>query len=329
MEQSQEMLGKARFEPLDFSKLPASYHGDEKKQETVGNTTVYSHREISKLINNGTGQMFFSEKTMTSIEQGGGHSEEKGKECVSDNDCQKEQFCFRSPLASWCQQCKAKDMICQNDGECCLGYLCVWGKCTEGVSRGESGTRCDPRQEECAPGLCCTPSNSLPFPVCAPHPKEGEACRNRRGTLLGLIGWGSLATFAKPGQYCPCAQGLKCRTKRYATISTCEKPEDSLAGNNLGLQLSFFQPVLMRRDKEDYYDDAGQDGQLAIVNLPRGSYSMEGIGQAKGLSEVYDEKRQSPWEEEMEEMDDPNPSDFQELKQLADQMGQYFGPGFY
>lgn len=43
------MLGKARFEPLDFSKLPASYHGEEKKQETVGNATVYSHREISKV----------------------------------------------------------------------------------------------------------------------------------------------------------------------------------------------------------------------------------------------------------------------------------------
>lgn len=80
----------------------------------------------------------------------------------------------------------------------------------------------------------------------------------------------------------------------------------------------------MRRDKEDYYDDVRQDGQL--VNLPRGSYSMEGIDQVKGLSEDYDEKRQSPWKEEIE---DPNPSDFQELQQLADQMGQYFGPGFY
>lgn len=95
---------------------------------------------------------------------------------------------------------------------------------------------------------------------------------------------------------------------------------------SLGQQLPFFQPVLMRRDKDGaYYDDSGQEGQLAIVNLPRGLYSMEDIGQTKMLSDDYDEKKQLPWKD----VEDPNPSDFQELKQLANQMGQYFGPGFY
>uniref|UniRef100_A0A8D2Q6I9 Prokineticin domain-containing protein n=1 Tax=Varanus komodoensis TaxID=61221 RepID=A0A8D2Q6I9_VARKO len=104
--------------------------------------------------------------------------------------------------------------VCRRDAECCLGYLCVWGKCAEGVSRGESGTRCNPRQEECAPGLCCITSNSVPFPVCTPYPKEGEACQAPSSTLFGLMGWDSLAVFAKPRQYCPCAQGLKCGNKR-------------------------------------------------------------------------------------------------------------------
>lgn len=43
------MLGKARFEPVDFSQLPANYHNEEKKEQIDGNTTVYSHREISKV----------------------------------------------------------------------------------------------------------------------------------------------------------------------------------------------------------------------------------------------------------------------------------------
>ncbi|XP_053119113.1 dickkopf-like protein 1 isoform X2 [Hemicordylus capensis] len=329
MEQSREALGKSSFEPsVDISKLPSNYHNEEKQQRKVGNATVYSHHEISKVTNNRTGEMLFSEKTVTSIEQGAVHSEERGKECVSDNDCQKDQFCFKSLLASWCQQCKAKDMICRKDGECCLGYLCVWGKCAEGVSRGESGTRCNPRREECAQGLCCTLSNSTPFPVCTPYPKEGEACQFPSGTLLGRMGWGRLAAFAKPSQYCPCAQGLKCGTKRYSTVSTCEKPEDNVDISNLGLQLPFFQSILIRRDKEDAdYDNSRQDGgELAIVNMPRGLYTMEDIGQAKQLSEDYDEKGQLPWEEDM---DNPNQPDFQELKQLANQMGQYIGPGFY
>ncbi|KAH0626541.1 hypothetical protein JD844_001586 [Phrynosoma platyrhinos] len=249
------------------------------------------------------------------------------QECVNDNDCQKNQFCFWSLLASRCQQCKAKDTMCQNNGECCLGYLCVWGKCTEGVSRGERGTRCDPHREECAQGLCCTSSNYHPFPICTPQPKEGEICQIPSGTFFALMGWGSLEAFAKPKEYCPCAQGLKCRTKRDSMISTCEKPEKRLDISNSDQQISFFQPILMRRNKEDdYYDDFRQDGQMDILNLPRRASSMEDINQSKGLSEDYDEKRQSPWKEDITNLNQP---EFQELKELADEMGQYWGPGFY
>uniref|UniRef100_A0ACB8EWA8 Uncharacterized protein n=2 Tax=Sphaerodactylus townsendi TaxID=933632 RepID=A0ACB8EWA8_9SAUR len=213
-------------------------------------------------------------------------------------------------------------MTCQKDEECCLGYLCVWGKCAEGVSRGESGTRCDPNQEECSPGLCCTASNALSFPLCVPYPKEGEECQTPSANFFGMMGWGSQSAFAKSGKYCPCAKGLQCRRKRY-TISTCEKLENSVDVNNLGGQLLDFEPILMNRDKEEaYYDDSRQDGPLAIVSLPKGPYYMEDAG----LSEDYEEKRLSPWEGSR---DDPNQSDFLELEHLADQMGQYFGPGFY
>uniref|UniRef100_A0A8D2LL96 Uncharacterized protein n=1 Tax=Varanus komodoensis TaxID=61221 RepID=A0A8D2LL96_VARKO len=43
-------LGTDRFEPsVDISKLPSNYHNEEKQQRKVGNATVYSHREISKV----------------------------------------------------------------------------------------------------------------------------------------------------------------------------------------------------------------------------------------------------------------------------------------
>nr|XP_056719293.1 dickkopf-like protein 1 [Euleptes europaea] len=323
MEQNQEAMANERFDStVDISKLPPNYHNEEQKQRKMGNATVYSHREISKVTDNRTGEMIFSEKTVTSIEQGDTLLEKKKEVCVNDNDCQKGQFCSRSLLASQCQECKAKLMTCQKDEECCLGYLCVWGKCAEGVSRGDSGTRCDPNREACSPGLCCTATSSLSFPVCAPYPKEGEACQAPSTTFFGLMGWGSQAAFAKSGKYCPCAQGLQCRSKRHA-ISTCEKLEDSADVSSLGKQLPVFQPLLTNRDKEEaFYDDSRQDGPLAIVSLPRGPYYMEDAG----LSEDYEEKRLLPWEGDR---DDPNRSDFQELEHLADQMGQYFGPGFY
>ncbi|XP_054851494.1 dickkopf-like protein 1 [Eublepharis macularius] len=318
MERNRGALGKEQFDgTVDISKLPSNYHNEEEKQRKMGNATVYSHHVINKVTNNHTGEMIFSEKVVTSIEEEDTHPEKK-EVCVSDSNCQKDQFCFRSLLASQCQQCKAKDMTCQNDGECCLGSLCVWGKCAEGVSQGESGTRCDPNQDKCAQGLCCTTSKAFSFPVCAPYPKEGEACQTPSTTFFRLMVWDNQAAFAK----CPCAQGLECRSKRY-TISTCEKPEDGVDINSLGELLPIFQPILTNLDKEEaYYDDSRQDGQLAIVSLPKGPYSKEDAG----LSEDYDEKRLFPWEEER---NDPNQSDFQELEQLANQMGQYFGPGFY
>ncbi|KAF7238733.1 Dickkopf-like protein 1 [Varanus komodoensis] len=69
-EQSREALGTDRFEPsVDISKLPSNYHNEEKQQRKVGNATVYSHREISKVTDNRTGDMVFLDKMVTSIEQ--------------------------------------------------------------------------------------------------------------------------------------------------------------------------------------------------------------------------------------------------------------------
>ncbi|XP_038237393.1 dickkopf-like protein 1 [Dermochelys coriacea] len=62
---------EGRFEaPIDFRKLPHNYHTEEKEQRRVGNATVYIHREINKVTDNKTGVMLFSDRTVTSIEQG-------------------------------------------------------------------------------------------------------------------------------------------------------------------------------------------------------------------------------------------------------------------
>ncbi|XP_034647615.1 LOW QUALITY PROTEIN: dickkopf-like protein 1 [Trachemys scripta elegans] len=70
---SRAVLGKEerRFEaPIDFRKLPPNYHTEEKEQRRVGNATLYSHREINKVTDNETGAMLFSDRTVTSVEQG-------------------------------------------------------------------------------------------------------------------------------------------------------------------------------------------------------------------------------------------------------------------
>ncbi|KAL8176830.1 UNVERIFIED_CONTAM: hypothetical protein K2H54_039181 [Gekko kuhli] len=71
MELNQEALASEQFDStVDISKLPPNYHNKEEKQRKMGNATLYSHHEINKVTDNRTGEMIFSEKTVTSIEQG-------------------------------------------------------------------------------------------------------------------------------------------------------------------------------------------------------------------------------------------------------------------
>ncbi|XP_025052251.1 dickkopf-like protein 1 isoform X1 [Alligator sinensis] len=324
MQRSREEMGQMEegFEThVDFSKLPPNYHDEEKEERRVGNATVYSHREINKVTDNQTGETVFSEKTVTSIEQGDRHLLENWKGCMGDDDCRKDQFCSSSFVVSQCQECKAKDTVCQRDGECCLGYLCVWGKCTAGVSRGEGGTRCDPLQDECAPGLCCISYAFFPFPICAPYLTEGEVCQSLDGTLLSLMAWEGLG---RSGQYCPCAQELMCRSNGFGMTSTCQRPEGNEDFGRLGQQLSFFQPSMVRRDEEVAYYDTNalpwqlQDAQMVVdtghIKKPREELTDDYEGENLLLDK---------------DTNNPDQLNFQELKQLANQMGQYFGPGFY
>ncbi|KAJ7313921.1 hypothetical protein JRQ81_005728 [Phrynocephalus forsythii] len=78
--ESHGTLGTDRFgTSVDVSKLPANYHNVDKQHRKVGNATVYRHHEINKVTDNQTGDMMFSEKTLTTIEQVDGHPAEKEK----------------------------------------------------------------------------------------------------------------------------------------------------------------------------------------------------------------------------------------------------------
>ncbi|MEE6482846.1 hypothetical protein FKM82_013365 [Ascaphus truei] len=318
----------------DIGQLPPNYHNEEQEEHQVGNATIISHRKIDKMTNNKTGETLISEKTITSLRQEENMNDEQWK-CHDSSDCQEDQYCYSSFFNAECRECNIKEMECHRDNECCFGNLCVWGRCTEAVSVGNSGKRCDPSKDQCSPGLCCTKTDSLAFPVCAPFPAEGEPCRRQTSNLLRLL-WGSV-TGVGPG-YCPCAEGLVCTNKGFNLISTCEKPDDVLDFTTYRGE-SLFQPIARRGEEPTYYDTdlmpwPMQDDHLAVVDLPRAA--EESDREAKDALKILSEDLADDLEDESLHMAehavepaDPSQIDFQELKQLASQMGQYFGPGFY
>ncbi|XP_039190832.1 dickkopf-like protein 1 [Crotalus tigris] len=86
-EQSREVLGKDQFDtPVDISKLPPNYHHEENKQQRVGNSTFFRHYEISKMTDNHTGDMMFSEKSLTSVEQKEIYPKEEDNKSMSNEE---------------------------------------------------------------------------------------------------------------------------------------------------------------------------------------------------------------------------------------------------
>ncbi|XP_073458458.1 uncharacterized protein [Aquarana catesbeiana] len=220
---------------------------------------------------------------------------------------------------------------CRQDEECCPGQVCSGGRCTKGLVSGTGRTRCDPSEEQCPSGFCCSKTQTYSFPVCIPFPSEGEQCHSQTRSLLTVIIYGE--DYGTTLNYCPCTEGLVC-SSRGNLISTCEKPEDIMDFTNYRDD-SLFQPVVRREAELTYYDSdlvpwPGQNDQLAFVGFPRAAGEVEAkteqlnVGMNDNLEEgnlqLYDHG---------DKPDDPSPVDFQELKRLASEMGQYFGASFY
>ncbi|XP_078511208.1 dickkopf-like protein 1 isoform X1 [Lissotriton helveticus] len=320
---------------MDYNLLPPNYHTEEEDEHQVGNGTIYSRRKIDKVTDNKTGDMIFSHKTVASIKQNYHSDAELGKQCRNANDCEMDQYCHVTVFTSECKVCRAENMVCQRDAECCLGNLCVWGRCA-GTTRGESGTSCDPLRDECAEGLCCTHQKSFPSPVCALPPTEGEECKSPYGSFLRMITWGTQGSSTKG--YCPCAKGLVCTNKGFNPSSTCEKKERKSGFVDIR-KAPFLHPII-RRDEEltDYDTDPLpwqlQDGQLAVVDVPQAAEESENEARdaikrlREDLADGFEEEP-LPIDRSIEDDMGPSQLEFEELNHLANEMGQYFGPGFY
>ncbi|KAM5132410.1 dickkopf-related protein 3-like [Mantella aurantiaca] len=246
--------------------------------------------------------------------------------CNESSDCPENQYCHSSPLSAVCWKCKENEMNCRQDEECCSGNLCSWGRCTKGLVSGR--TRCDPSEEHCAPGFCCFKTQTYPFPVCIPLPSEGEQCNSSSRSLLNVIIYGE--DYGATLKYCPCAEGLVC-SSRGNYISTCEKPDDIMDFTNYRDD-SLLQPVVRHEAELTYYDAdlvplPGQDNHLAFVDFPRAAEEVESnTGQLNvGINDNLEEENLQLYDHD----DKPSSVDFQELKRLASEMGQYFGASFY
>ncbi|CAL1604114.1 unnamed protein product [Knipowitschia caucasica] len=142
--------------------------------------------------------------------------------CITDDDCEKGGFCLSQAHRSKCMSCKALDVPCTRDGECCDGQMCVWGQCTASASKGEAGSTCQ-TQSDCGPDLCCAFHKALLFPICLSKPIEREQCFSASNHLMELLSQDP--QDQGPRTHCPCVGDLHCQ--HLGRGSMCLKGEDS------------------------------------------------------------------------------------------------------
>ncbi|XP_062285371.1 dickkopf-related protein 3a [Scomber scombrus] len=142
--------------------------------------------------------------------------------CVTDEDCGKGRYCLSETHISKCLPCKAIDVPCTKDDECCGEQLCVWGQCSQNATKGEAGSTCQ-YQTDCKPDLCCAFHKALLFPVCSAKPIERERCFGASNHLMELLSWD--IQDKRPRKHCPCAGDLHCQ--HLGRGSMCLRGEDS------------------------------------------------------------------------------------------------------
>ncbi|XP_018543092.1 dickkopf-related protein 3a [Lates calcarifer] len=142
--------------------------------------------------------------------------------CVSNEDCGKDRYCVSTTHSSRCLPCKATDVSCSKDEECCGEQMCVWGQCSQNATKGEAGSTCQ-YQTDCRPDLCCAFHKALLFPVCSAKPIERERCFGASNHLVELLSWD--LQDEGPRKHCPCAGDLHCQ--HLGRGSMCLKGEDS------------------------------------------------------------------------------------------------------
>ncbi|CAL8243675.1 unnamed protein product [Lota lota] len=130
------------------------------------------------------------------------------KQCIIAEDCERGRYCFYDTQNSKCLPCKAVDVPCTKDAECCDGHMCVWGQCSPNATKGEAGRICH-YQGDCNEDLCCAFHKALLFPVCSAKPIERERCLGPSNHLtegMSMDGKGE-----GPLEHCPCVGDLHCQ----------------------------------------------------------------------------------------------------------------------
>ncbi|KAL1007231.1 hypothetical protein UPYG_G00083770 [Umbra pygmaea] len=197
---------------------PSNYQNESSSESVVGNKSINTADTINKGINNTTGDTHINKAKIQSSRK----ENNLKHECIINDDCDRGKYCRYETHRSKCLNCKALDVPCKKDEECCTGQLCVWGQCTQNAIKGEAGSICQ-YQNECRPDLCCAFHKALQFPVCMAKPIERERCFAISNHLMELLSWDM--DGKGPRKHCPCAGGLKC--KRLSQGAMCLKGQNS------------------------------------------------------------------------------------------------------
>lgn len=124
-----------------------------------------------------------------------------------------------------CVDCLKENVACTQNGQCCPGSECVYGRCKSGAAAGQAGAFCD-RQSDCKdPDLCCVRESAInpAISICKPALDEHQTCGpyNQYRTLY--IG----GTVQPPCG--PCKQGLTCKQVGIFGVHQVCLPEASSA----------------------------------------------------------------------------------------------------
>ncbi|XP_020481435.2 dickkopf-related protein 3a isoform X1 [Labrus bergylta] len=190
--------------------LPSSHHN-----ETASDKVTYSESVDTSVNQEET-------NNITTTEQSSNLGNNIDDGCIIDEDCGKGRYCPSDIKNSKCLLCKAVDVPCTKDQECCGEQLCLWGQCSQNATKGEAGSTCN-HQDDCNPDLCCAFHKALLFPICSAKPIERERCFGASNHLMALLSWD--VPDEGPRKHCPCAGELHCQ--HLGRGSMCLKGEDS------------------------------------------------------------------------------------------------------
>ncbi|XP_035642864.1 dickkopf-related protein 3a isoform X1 [Oncorhynchus keta] len=213
-----QMDNESAKSSLHPNNLPSNYHNDSTSESVVENQSIHTIETVHKETDNRTEETHI---TRTVI-QSSGKENNIHHECIIDEDCEKGKYCRYETHRSKCLTCKALDVPCKKNEECCSGQLCVWGQCSQNATKGEAGSICQ-YQNDCSPDLCCAFHKALQFPVCTAKPIERERCHGSPNHLMELLSWDIEGQGSR--EHCPCAGDLQCQ--HLGRGSLCLKRQNS------------------------------------------------------------------------------------------------------